>query len=182
MSNIECFIDSSTRAAHLRKKLDNGVRIDVTIPSDLINSELYPWEDLLKSWLSVIDQATSQFVENTARLCHEANRVLQLSAVDPEPSPPWDQASEWQKESSREGVRKALQGETPEQLHESWLEFKLRDGWVYGDIKDEHKKTHPCMVRYEDLPEDQQIKDEMFHTIVQTQLKNVMNSPTKDVI
>lgn len=182
MSNIECFTDDSTRAARLRKKLDNGVRIDVSIPVDLINSSPHPWEDVLESWLSVIDQSTSQFVESTARLCHEANRILQLHSYGDVISPTWNAAPDWQKESSREGVRKALQGQTPEQLHESWLEFKLKDGWVYGVEKDEHKKTHPCMVRYEDLPEDQQIKDDMFHTIVQTQLKNIIHTPLKEVI
>lgn len=32
--------------------------------------------------------------------------------------------------------------------HDSWLEEKQRDGWIWGDTKDADKKTHPCIVPY----------------------------------
>lgn len=179
MSNIETFVNESDNSVHIRKTLDRGVKIEVSIPRNQISDEFDQWEEVLNAWLTVVDQSTSEFVESTARLCHEANRILQLHSDGDVISPTWNAAPDWQKESSREGVRKALQGQTPEQLHESWLEFKLKDGWVYGVEKDEYKKTHPCMVRYEDLPEDQQIKDDMFHAIVQTQLKNIIHTPRK---
>lgn len=43
---------------------------------------------------------------------------------------------------------------TPKQTHDSWKEIKSRDGWVYGKVKDSEKKTHPCMVEYDDLPKN----------------------------
>ena len=33
-----------------------------------------------------------------------------------------------------------------EQLHESWCAAKVRDGWIYGDVKDAEARTHPCLV------------------------------------
>jgi len=101
-----------------------------------------------------------------ARVCHEANRALQIETNDPAVSPPWDDAPEWQRRSAVEGVMAAMDGATPRQLHESWMDSKFREGWVYGDVKDADAKTHPCLVDYDDLPADQRAKDTVFHGIV----------------
>ena len=55
---------------------------------------------------------------------------------------------------------------TPEQSHESWLEQKIADGWVYGAVKDPDAKTHPCCVPYEELPVEQKAKDYLFRAVV----------------
>lgn len=105
-------------------------------------------------------------VEDISRICHESNRALQVAQEDPAISPSWDEAPDWQRESAIEGVRQALKGATPEQLHQSWCEFKAADGWVYGEVKDGGAKTHPCLVDYADLPPDQRLKDSLFQAIV----------------
>lgn len=107
-------------------------------------------------------------VEDIARVCHEANRALQITQADPAVSPSWDDAPDWQRESAVEGVEKAVAGATPEQLHRSWCEFKLAGGWVYGELKDADAMppTHPCLVDYADLPADQRLKDDLFQAIV----------------
>lgn len=38
-------------------------------------------------------------------------------------------------------------------VHEVWAESRLSQGWTYGDKRDDEKKTHPCLVPYEELPE-----------------------------
>ncbi|UQS94745.1 hypothetical protein SEA_ZEINA_73 [Arthrobacter phage Zeina] len=105
-------------------------------------------------------------IELIARVVHQANRVLQLHAGEENLSPKWDEAPEWQTESCIEGVQHALAGVTPITLHELWSDKKRADGWVYGEVKDEVKKTHPCLVPYLRLPESQKIKDLMFLEIV----------------
>jgi len=45
-------------------------------------------------------------------------------------------------------------------------EGKVDSGWVYGEVKDVEKKTHPCIVPYEQLPVEQQSKDYIFKGIV----------------
>lgn len=102
-----------------------------------------------------------------ARICHEANRAVQIETGDPAVSPRWDDAPEWQRASAIEGVEKAQAGATPEQLHESWCEFKRADGWVFGEVKDADAKTHPCLVPYRELPPEQRAKDALFQAIVQ---------------
>jgi len=101
-----------------------------------------------------------------ARVCHEANRALQIEAGDPAVSPSWDEAPEWQRASAVEGVAEARAGATPEQLHDSWCDSKVRDGWSFGAVKDAEAKTHPCLVPYDELPEDQRRKDAVFGAIV----------------
>lgn len=105
-------------------------------------------------------------VDTIARVCHDANRALQLATGDSAPSPPWEEAPAWQRESAIDGVRQALEGATPEELHAAWCEYKLQTGWVYGTVKDAEAKTHPCLVPYEKLPEPQRAKDSLFHSIV----------------
>jgi hypothetical protein len=45
---------------------------------------------------------------------------------------------------------------------------KVRDGWVYGELKDPDATppTHHCMVPFDELPKVQQIKDALFRAIV----------------
>lgn len=105
-------------------------------------------------------------MEAIAKICHEANRAY-CETIGDHSQPSWDLAPSWQRESAIAGVQKHLAAPlTPEQSHESWLEQKRADGWVYGPEKDPEKKTHPCMVPYADLPKEQRAKDHLFGAIV----------------
>lgn len=103
--------------------------------------------------------------KSIARVCHEANRALQ-TAYGEVANPPWDLAPRGIRASAIDGVENALSGASPEESHENWLKFKRADGWVYGEVKDFDEKTHPCMVPYNELPEEQKIKDHLFIAIV----------------
>lgn len=104
-------------------------------------------------------------IEACARAAHEVNRAYCIALGDLS-QPGWDEAPDWQKESARNGVRGALAGATPEESHASWLEEKRAAGWVYGEIKDPEKKTHPCVVPYAELPEAQKLKDCLYLLVV----------------
>lgn len=109
--------------------------------------------------------AMKAYLETIARVCHEANRVLQIAAGE-EPSPHWDVAPIWQREAAAVGVERALAGDTPQELHETWCDTKRAAGWTYGPEKNANTKTHPCLVPYGDLPDEQRIKDHMFYAVV----------------
>lgn len=105
-------------------------------------------------------------VEFIAVACHQQNRTYcQMIGDDSQPN--WDDAPEWQADSAIAGVKQALVNANPAMSHESWLEHKKKDGWVYGEVKDPEKKTHPCMVAYGDLPEEQKKKDALYIEMVQ---------------
>lgn len=38
-------------------------------------------------------------------------------------------------------------------VHEVWSDTRIKQGWTYGSERNDEKKTHPCLVPYEELPE-----------------------------
>lgn len=100
-----------------------------------------------------------------ARVCHEANRAW-CEAHGDFSQLGWDDAADWQRESALEGVGHALGGATPEELHELWCASKRAGGWTYGPRKNDEVKEHPCLVPYDELPEEQRLKDALFGGIV----------------
>lgn len=44
-------------------------------------------------------------------------------------------------------------------VHEVWAQTRIRQGWVYGDERNDVLKHHPCLVPYEDLPEEEKEYD-----------------------
>lgn len=105
-----------------------------------------------------------------ASIAHEANRQLQriqiamgITAVPV--------AAKWDKFEDQEGIiagviNAVTNNVTPEQSHEAWCADKWSKGWTYGEVKDVDLKTHPCLVPYAQLPEEQKIKDTLFLAIV----------------
>lgn len=44
-------------------------------------------------------------------------------------------------------------------VHDVWAAGRIAEGWVYGEMKDSKKKTTPCLVPYEELPETEKEYD-----------------------
>ena len=57
-------------------------------------------------------------------------------------------------------------------VHEVWAETRVRQGWTYGEQRNDEKKTHPCLVPYEDLPDSEKEYDR--NTSIST-LKLILN-------
>ena len=45
--------------------------------------------------------------------------------------------------------------EMSKNVHEVWASERVSEGWTYGKQRDEEQKTHPCLVPYEELPEEE---------------------------
>jgi len=43
--------------------------------------------------------------------------------------------------------------------HEVWAQQRIADGWQYGEMRDDERKLHPCLVPYEELPESEKEYD-----------------------
>jgi hypothetical protein len=104
-----------------------------------------------------------------ARVCHELNRAF-CAFLGDDSQTSWDDAPDWQKESAILGVEFHINNPDAgdSASHDSWMQQKLADGWVYGKVKDPEASppTHPCLVSFEDLPPEQQMKDRLFRTTV----------------
>ncbi|MBI5443121.1 MAG: Ryanodine receptor Ryr [Deltaproteobacteria bacterium] len=43
--------------------------------------------------------------------------------------------------------------------HENWAHQRLSDGWRWGPARDDARREHPCLVSYDDLPEEEREYD-----------------------
>ena len=43
--------------------------------------------------------------------------------------------------------------------HEIWAESRIRQGWTYGELRNDELKTHPCLVPFEELPDSEKEYD-----------------------
>ena len=44
-------------------------------------------------------------------------------------------------------------------VHEVWAQTRISQGWSYGTERNEELKQHPCLVPYEQLPEEEKVYD-----------------------
>lgn len=46
-----------------------------------------------------------------------------------------------------------------ENVHEVWSEGRMKEGWVFGEVRNDAKKETPCLVPYDELPESEKEYD-----------------------
>ena len=54
---------------------------------------------------------------------------------------------------------KALAEQMAKNVHEIWAETRIAQGWTYGPERNDAKKKHPCLIPYEELPEEEKVYD-----------------------
>lgn len=113
-----------------------------------------------------------------AKLCHEVNRQFCAGVTGDFTHKTWDEAPGWQRQSVYAGVVHYLEnpGLTPEQSHQAWLDYKLADGWSFGNTKDDVAKTHPNLVPFAQLHVHERAKDAIFTAICKTMLGDVLDA------
>ena len=57
------------------------------------------------------------------------------------------------------GVLSAMLDVLAEEEHDLWMDFKLRNGWRYGDIRNDDNRAHDCLKPYRELSDKDQKKD-----------------------
>ena len=53
----------------------------------------------------------------------------------------------------------ALVEQMSKNVHEVWAETRIKQGWTYGLERNDELKTHPCLIPYEELPEEEKEYD-----------------------
>ncbi|MEG0900248.1 MAG: RyR domain-containing protein [Oscillospiraceae bacterium] len=51
-------------------------------------------------------------------------------------------------------------------VHEVWAAGRIAEGWQWGEVRDDARRLHPCLVPYEELPESERNYDR--HTALET--------------
>lgn len=49
--------------------------------------------------------------------------------------------------------------EMAKNVHEVWAQTRMEQGWTYGEVRNDELKQHPCLVEYEELPEEERVYD-----------------------
>lgn len=44
-------------------------------------------------------------------------------------------------------------------VHEIWAQERMNQGWTYGEKRDDALKHHPCLIAYDDLPDEEKVYD-----------------------
>ena len=53
----------------------------------------------------------------------------------------------------------ALTEQIAANVHEVWAEKRMAEGWSFGKEMSDVKKTHPCLIPYDELPESEKEYD-----------------------
>lgn len=53
----------------------------------------------------------------------------------------------------------ALAEDIAKNVHEVWSAGRMKDGWTYGEERNDAKRQHPCLVPYEELSEEEKEYD-----------------------
>jgi hypothetical protein len=104
----------------------------------------------------------AKFIYEAARL----EAILSKRTIVPEK---WKERDEKFRKQFIEIVEKYMdmkQLPTPEEAHNSWMESYFEMGWKYGEKRDVEKKTHPDLLPFYDLPQDERDKDAIFLALV----------------
>jgi len=106
-------------------------------------------------------------IRKIAKLCHNLNSCFSVTVGEPKQDN-WADLPGHMKRITADGVKNYLEnpGLTCREMHEKWTNDKIANGWVYGEKKDEDKKTHPSLVPYKELSENQKFKDYLFRCTV----------------
>ena len=46
-----------------------------------------------------------------------------------------------------------------ENVHDVWSKTRMEQGWTYGAERNNAEKQHPCLVPYNELPEEEKVYD-----------------------
>ncbi|MBO4720084.1 MAG: Ryanodine receptor Ryr [Prevotella sp.] len=53
----------------------------------------------------------------------------------------------------------ALVEQMSKNVHDVWAETRIKQGWKYGSERNDELKTYPCLIPYEELPEEEKEYD-----------------------
>lgn len=98
-----------------------------------------------------------------AQVVQEANRQYVEAIGGRAVNPGWEQLPEEQKQSLTKAVCETIHcPKTLEESHDAWREAKKEQGYTLGVRIDHIRKTHTNLVRFNELPFEEQLKDALF--------------------
>jgi hypothetical protein len=57
-----------------------------------------------------------------------------------------------------EEIKEAV-NDIAKEIHNTWMQGRINEGWIFGNDRNDQEKTHPGIVPYENLSESEQNYD-----------------------
>ncbi|HAM40407.1 MAG TPA: ryR domain protein [Candidatus Omnitrophica bacterium] len=99
---------------------------------------------------------------------YEAARLAAIAAGAPIVPVAWDEREQDFRDQFVQVIARQCgpqRSSSPEELHGSWMQAYLKNGWVYGETYDREKRVHPDLVPYAQLGTLEKDKDAVFVTL-----------------
>lgn len=103
--------------------------------------------------------------EERAIFVYEAARLAAIAAGAPIIPVPWEDREQDFRLQFLDVIERQCgpqRSSSPEELHGSWVQAYLKNGWVYGEKYDPESRVHPDLVPYEQLGQLEKDKDAVF--------------------
>ncbi len=103
--------------------------------------------------------------ERRAEFVYDAARLAAIAANAPVVPVPWKEREPAFKTQFLAVIERQCgqqRSSSPEELHGSWVQAYLKNGWVYGERYDSESRVHPDLVPYEQLGQLEKDKDAVF--------------------
>ena len=105
---------------------------------------------------ALVERKTSQFLTQLAeRLAKTVDTTIPANTTTNGYVPQPIETSDIQLPEELE----ALVEKMAKNVHEVWAETRIKQGWTYGPERNDKQKKHPCLIPYEDLPEEEKEYD-----------------------
>lgn len=119
---------------------------------------------------------SDQHIHTIAEVCHNAVRAWMHLHGDPT-YPTWLLSPGYMKRANISSVEFILTNpdSTFQEIHGNWCSSKVKEGWKYGKVLNSHRKTHPCLIPYDELPPKQKGKNAIYKGIV-LHLRGIVDS------
>jgi len=141
----------------LAEKVHNFYR--ETMGADPSSEPIKPWGQLSEDHRESSREAADHMWAKVLGL----NYTLRIA----DGSPPAPQSANWKLiDEVKSNWEPLLRAE-----HNRWMAWILQTGWRYGAKKDPAKKTHPCIVQFDELPDCEKCKDDAILRVLTSGLE-----------
>ena len=121
--------------------------------------------EAMMDWTSLQMRQVDSLTERRAIFVYEAARLAAIAAKAPIVPVPWNEREEVFTKQFMAVIERQCgeqRSSSPEELHGSWMQAYFAMGWMYAEVYDREKRTHPDLVPYAQLGQLEKDKDAVF--------------------
>ena len=120
--------------------------------------------DIIKFYHALMDRTWWEcrvFVENYTRdfLLYIADEICNVDAMNEVPFDGYIPLPEDTSNVILSEDLSTLVEAMAKNVHEVWAKERIVQGWRFGNERDDKRKLHPCLIPYEELPEEEKVYD-----------------------